>query len=1152
MNKKSNIKNKNLTPDFFRQIAENLPGIVYRLHLQDNNRLQFLNRSAVTVTGYTEEELPGGEVCQIDPLILDEDRPRVIQEVKQALSECRPFSLQYRLRHKDGSIRYVLEQGNPEVGVSGKLLYVDGLILDITPFKTLQSKLHETDSRFRQLTDNIDDIFWLCNQDLTEIYYISPAYEKIWGKSCQSLYENPASFMESIHPDDKEKTTQKIRQTISKGYDEEYRIIRPDGSVRWIHDRAFPVKDRSRQIHRVAGIASDITGIKETEQNLREQSQIIDQIHDAVIATDLNGYVTGWNQGAEKLYGYAVDEAVGKHVSFLYSKKQHGFLQNEIIAPLKEKGSHQVEVALRNKGGKSFLVHLSLSLFRDESGNPRGMIGYGMDIDERKKAERESKEYASKLRAILESLSDGFFSLDKKWRYTYVNSQAASMVSKKKEELLNRSIWEVFPEAVGTTFDKMYRKVRREKKATSFVEFYQPLNKWFEVHVYPSTEGLTIYFQDVTQRIQNDQELRNYSERHNALSRLGQEALKGRDLKILFNQAINIAKKLLKMDYVKILELLPDKKQLLLIAGSGWKKGYIGNTKIPTQKNSQAGFTLSIGEPVVVEDFRQEKRFKLPGLLKEHRVRSGISVIIYGSDRPFGILGIHSRTPRNFKPFEVNFVQSVANILATAILRQETEHALRASEERFRSVFERSASGIVLVDHKGKFLQVNPEFCKFSGYSEKELLKLNIKDIICAEDLKETQSLSAALRQGNRRSFDIINRYKTKNGKIVWGHTTSSWIYDIKSRPLYGIGMIQDITPLIEVENALLDSEEKYRSLIESAPDAVIIMDENGKIILTNNHVKKIFGYRKEELVGRPIELLVPEHLHEVLKKYRKLFISNPKIQTLGSGLNMFGLHKSGQLFPVEASISPTLTHSGLTITSVVRDITTRKRTEEKLNRSREQLRNLSMHLQTMREEDREWISTKIHDEIGQNLIGMQMNLGQLASQIPVDDNTMTQRIDYIMSLISNSIEMVKNITTELRPRILTVLGLNEAVRWYLKEFKKNTGINFRCSFHPLDLELDPDISTNLYRIFQEAMSNIQKHSNASEVKVNLRKRENNLLLTIEDNGAGINQEQIDSPKSHGIMSMKERVQYIKGEMQIKGYADKGTKLRIMVPLLSL
>jgi two-component system sensor kinase FixL len=222
---------------------------------------------------------------------------------------------------------------------------------------------------------------------------------RLFGFSPQQLATTHDHFVKSVHPDDWQFVEKAVNEALYEGkpYGVDYRIIRPDGAVRIVHSQGEVSFDQAGTPVRMTGTVQDITERMRAQEALRKQAQIIDQIHDSVVSTDLDGYVTSWNKGAERLFGYTAEEMLGKHIAEVYPPEEHAFLQNQVIAPLRQNGEHEVEVRMRRKSGKDFFAHLSLSLLRDGNGTPTGMIGYSMDITERKQAEENLRALATRL-----------------------------------------------------------------------------------------------------------------------------------------------------------------------------------------------------------------------------------------------------------------------------------------------------------------------------------------------------------------------------------------------------------------------------------------------------------------------------------------------------------------------------------------------------------------------------------------------------------------------------------------------------------------------------------------------------------------------------------------------------------------------------------
>jgi len=265
--------------------------------------------------------------------------------------------------------------------------------------------------------------------------------------------------------------------------------------------------------------AQDITERKLVEVELRQQrdalrrqAELINLSHDAIITADENRVITGWNSGAEEMYGWTEAEAVG-HVMHVLLQTSTAPATAGIDEMLRRAGRWWGEIEQSRRDGTRLTVDSRQVLMRDSEGNPSGILEINRDITERKQAREQLLEAHRRTTAILESISDGFNVFDREWRYTYVNPAGASMVHMSREELLGKNIWELWPRLPETPFGAAYRRAVEENVQVQVESYYpEPLNAWFEVRCYPSAEGLTIFFTDVTQRKQAEQELRAQSD----------------------------------------------------------------------------------------------------------------------------------------------------------------------------------------------------------------------------------------------------------------------------------------------------------------------------------------------------------------------------------------------------------------------------------------------------------------------------------------------------------------------------------------------------------------------------------------------------------------------------------------------------------------
>lgn len=226
-----------------------------------------------------------------------------------------------------------------------------------------------------------------------------------------------------------------------------------------------------------------------------------------------------------------------------------------------------------------------------------------------------------------------------------------------------------------------------------------------------------------------------------------------------------------------------------------------------------------------------------------------------------------------------------------------------------------------------------------------------------------------------------------------------------------------------------------------------------------------------------------------------------------------------------------------------------RKRAEEKLRESNEQLRALTVYLQYVREEERTRIAREVHDELGQSLTGLKMDLAWLSSRLPKELKNLQAKATSMASQIDNTIKTVRRIATELRPGILDDLGLVAAIEWQANEFQTRTGIPCVVASTIHEPILDQDLNTAFFRIFQEALTNVMRHANASRVDVRFQDEAGKLVLEIKDDGRGITEGEISNTRSIGLLGMRERAGLMGGEVTVRGEPGKGTVITVAIPL---
>lgn len=481
-------------------------------------------------------------------------------------------------------------------------------------------------------------------------------------------------------------------------------------------------------------------------------------------------------------------------------------------------------------------------------------------------------------------------------------------------------------------------------------------------------------------------------------------------------------------------------------------------------------------------------------------------------------------------------------------IHKSLEQALQKSETIFQQLWQISADGMRLTDADGTILQVNNAFCEMVGLPREELIGQPFS-VVYQETIQE--EMLTAYRQhfvNNQIMPHQDGERRLWNGRTVWFAFSNSFLELHDSGRLL-LSIIKDITLRKKAELELKESERRFRLLFNHANDAIFVnplVDDYklGAFMEVNNVACQRLLYAREELLALNPYSIIPERyydaVHEVVKKLKE------KGQAI---FEIEHLRKDNRRIPVEISAILFEYKNVPTILSIARDITQRKRDEARLRATSQKLRNLASRIQTVREEERTLIAREIHDELGQMLTVLKIQLSLLGQEIAGSQPEYSQKIRQISTLIDQTVESVQRITAKLRPDILDELGLVPAIEWQASEFSALTGIQCKCSLTAEDVRLSQEKATAVFRIFQEALTNVARHAGASRVSIFLRHLDRRLVLEITDNGRGITPAQKNDPRSLGILGMKERAVLFGGNVTIHGTPDKGSNVKVEIPL---
>jgi PAS domain S-box-containing protein len=355
-----------------------------------------------------------------------------------------------------------------------------------------------------------------------------------------------------------------------------------------------------------------------------------------------------------------------------------------------------------------------------------------------------------------------------------------------------------------------------------------------------------------------------------------------------------------------------------------------------------------------------------------------------------------------------------------------------------------------------------------------------------------------------------------------------------------------------KVQAALADTEARYAAILDSAMDAVITVDETQRILVFNRAAELVFGCSRREVLGDSLARFIPMRFREGHGAHIARFgTTGTTNRRMGDATVLRAQRSDGSEFPIEASISQTEADGRHLFTVILRDVTRRKEAEDALLKSQRELRELSAQVLQTREEEKTHIARELHDELGQALTALKMDLAWLRQNLPPGDEALSAKAATMNATLDATVASTRRISADLRPLILDDLGLADAAEWLVDEYSQRSGIECRLDMDDPDglASLPAPVATALYRILQESLTNIARHAGATQVHIALQQHAAEVSLEVQDNGRGITEEDRAKPTSFGLRGIRERADYLGGHASIGTAPEGGTRLSVSIPL---
>lgn len=734
------------------------------------------------------------------------------------------------------------------------------------------------------------------------------------------------------------------------------------------------------------------------------------------------------------------------------------------------------------------------------------------EIAERERIETALRQSEEKFRTLVEVVSDCVWEVDEIGTYTYISPKIVEVVGYEPEELIGKTPYDLMKKEERQRILDYLIPIAAARQNFVFMESVNGHKNGNEVIT--ETSGVPIF--DASGNYCGYRGIvRNITERKRAESMI--EASEKR-----YRELVENAK-----DFIYTADL-NGKFTSLNRAG----KELVGITDKQVQNTMFADYIapeyFSLMQRKLEEKLAGKERtvFELELIVEGHRCPVEVSSwIIYDeSGKPVG-------------------TQGIARDLTE---RKRAEEKARESQKMLQIVMDTIPQGVFWKDPNGVFLGCNLYVAQCAGLESGQQI-VGLSDY----DLPWTKEESDFYRECDRRVMEtgvaelgIVETLRQADGTDIWLETNKVPLKNSVGETVGVLGTFKDITERKRTEVALREIERRLHSIVTAAPIILCTIDSNGIFTLSEGKGLDLVKLRPGEVVGLSVFDLYQD-FPEIIKDVRRALKGDTFLNTFKVNDLIF-----------ETRFLPILNEQGnvVEVIGVAIDVTGQKLVENELLASQRQLRELSAHLESVREEERKYIARELHDELGQTLTALKIDLTKLEERLP---NLQTEtvhrqiidRVPAMIEIVDAAMETTRKIVAQLRSAVLDELGLAEAAEWQVREFQKLTGIKCDLDINLTDKNLSQNLKTAMFRILQECLTNITRHAAATKVKIELKTESDSLFFSIEDNGRGMGKQKMATTKSFGISGMRERTLLLGGKLEITRPENGGTRVTVRFPV---
>ncbi|MBU1636973.1 PAS domain S-box protein [bacterium] len=1115
----------------YRLLVENQTDLIVKIDAE--GRFVFVSPSYCRAFGKQETDLLGKHFL---PLVHHDDREATAKAMEKL--SVSPYTAYVEQRAKTtAGWRWLAWVNTAVLDDKGDVIEIIGVGRDITDRKQAEKALEISEEKFRNIVQSSPMGMHMYELDAeNNLIFIgaNPAADKILGLDNSRFVGQ--SMLEAFPFHNHTDVPKHYKLAAEKGIPwSTEQIVYTDEKI----SGAFEVYAFQTKPGSMTAMFLDVTERKRAEAALKDSEEklrnIFENSTNMFYSHTTEHILTYLSPQVERMLGYTPQEAKRRWMELATDNPINEEGYNKTVKAI-ETGEPQppYELELRHKSGRKVMVEVREAPVV-ENGKTVAIVGALADITERKRAEERLQKSEQKHRLFLENFAGIAYQTDfKTFRPSFFYGTVEEITGHTADAFITGQIlWDqlIHPDDIDEVkriagnlleipdyvADTEYRIQSRSKQ----IKWVRDIARLVETGDEKSRiiQG-AIY--DVTERKQAEEALRRSEQRHRTT-----------------------------LDSIGDAVIATD------------AKGDV--THMNPVAESLTGWTLeeALGKPL-------RHVFIVINALTRKPVEDPVSKILK-SRKVVGLANHTLLVDKNGNEYQIadsgapitddeGQIHGVVMVFRDVTKEYEIRDRIAENEQRLSSIFRVAPTGIGVVKDR-VFTDVNDLVCKIVGRSHDELIGKSARIVYATQEEFE--------RVG-REKYEQINRFGTGTVKTQWQHRDGS-IRDIllSSTPIdtadtsKGVTFTAlDITDQIHSERALRESEERFRTLVESSLDGVMLL-KDGVFVDCNLKAQEMFKLSKSEIIGKhPAVLSPPKQPND---KDSILFADEIIAEALSKGSNSFEwLHQrsDGELFLSEIRLKLVNLMDRSYLMVIIRDISSRKKIEqerEDLNRqlrsSNKRLAMMSRKIMENQEQDRRRIARELHDEIGQLLTAMKINLQFLIKETDgeIRKDSVSERLKELLELIDNTIKQIRAISLDLRPSMLDDLGLVPAIRWYMDQQAQRSGLQVSVEEIDLPDKIDPPVENACYRVMQEAVNNVLKHAEASQIYVLIQAISNDLHLVVRDNGKGflVDEARAEATRgrSFGVLGMQERLELLGGSFSIHSEAGKGSEVKAVFPL---